>query len=317
MQTFTFTAADGTTIAARKWPVKGRKKTRGVLQIAHGMAEHSKRYSRFAEFLNSHGITVYAHDHRGHGETALANGKKNHNELGYYADNDGWRKVTDDIREFTQLIRNENPGLPLVLFGHSMGSFLSQQFVIDYGSQIDGLILSASHGKTGPKALVGEQITVGELLRKGPHFRSPIIIGMTFGSFNKAFKPARTESDWLSRDPAEVDKYINDPLCGFNCQTRLWLDLLRGMRQIHRPDLQQKIPNDLPVLIFGGSEDPVTEGPKGLEQLKGEYQRAGLHSVELKVYPGARHELLNETNRDEVMSDLEQWVTAVFERSGQ
>ena len=254
------------------------------------------------------------HDHRGHGQTALANGDKSLDELGYYADNDGWRKVTDDAREYSQLIRAENPGAPLILFGHSMGSFISQQYAIDYGAQIDGLILSASHGKTGPKALLGEQIVAAELLRKGPHYRSPVIIGMTFGSFNKAFKPIRTQSDWLSRDAAEVDKYIADPLCGFNCQSRLWLDLLRGMRQIHRPDLQQKIPADLPVFIFGGSDDPVTEGAKGLEQLRGEYQQAGVASVELKVYPGARHELLNETNRDEVMEDLLQWVNAILER---
>jgi len=248
MDSFSFTAADGTKIAARRWlpTQKGRGKIKpaGIVQIAHGMAEHSARYARFAKFLNRENIAVYAHDHRGHGLSVDSNG------LGYYADNDGWRKVTDDTREFSQLIREEFPNTPLVLFGHSMGSFISQQYAIDYGSQIDGLILSASHGKVGAKALLGEQIVAAEMLRKGPHYRSPLIISMTFGSFNKAFKPIATESDWLSRDAAEVQKYIRDPLCGFNCQTRLWLDLLRGMRQIHRADLQQKIPAELPIYIF-------------------------------------------------------------------
>jgi alpha-beta hydrolase superfamily lysophospholipase len=282
---------------------------RGIVHIAHGMAEHGARYARLAEALTGAGYVVYANDHRGHGATA-----RTPDELGIFAAQGGFRLVVDDLALHVEREKAAHPGLPLALFGHSMGSFLVQQVMYERGRELAAVVLSASNGKPTPIAAAGRLVARAERLRLGPRGKSPVLRALSFDAFNKAFKPNRTAADWLSRDAAEVDKYVADPLCGFMCSTTLWIDLLDALPAISDPANQARIPKDLPVLVLAGSEDPVSERTKGLEQLLGAYRAAGLCDVRSKFYPGARHEIVNETNRDEVTRDIVTFLDAKLAR---
>jgi len=269
------------------------------------MAEHAARYERLAEALTAAGYVVYANDHRGHGKTARTDA-----ELGFFARSGGFRRVMRDIEQLIALEKQENPGLPVVLFGHSMGSFLAQALMIERGRDFQAVVLSGSSGKPSALASVGKVVARVERVRLGERGKSPFLDKMSFDRFNTAFKPSRTAFDWLSRDEAEVDKYIADPRCGFACAASLWVDLLDALSEISAESRQERIPKDLPVYIFAGSRDPVGENTKSLDQLLGAYRRAGLRSVTHRFYPGGRHEMLNETNRDEVTRDLIAWLDA-------
>jgi alpha-beta hydrolase superfamily lysophospholipase len=300
---FTFKADDGKELFVYRWRPEGAP--RAVVHIAHGMAEHAARYERLAEALTAAGYVVYANDHRGHGKTAQTDA-----ELGFFARSDGFRRVMRDIEQLVELEKQENPGLPVVLFGHSMGSFLAQALMIERGQDFRAVVLSGSSGKPSALASVGKVVARVERARLGERGKSPFLDKMSFDRFNAAFKPARTGFDWLSRDQAEVDKYIADPRCGFACAASLWVDLLAALSEINTPERQSRVPKDLPVYIFAGSRDPVGENTQSLDQLIGAYRRAGLRSVTHRFYPGGRHEMLNETNRDEVTRDLIAWLDA-------
>jgi alpha-beta hydrolase superfamily lysophospholipase len=300
--TFTFKAEDTRELFVYRWLPDEGVARKGIVHISHGMAEHAARYARLAEALVGAGYAVYANDHRGHGKTA-----KGPEELGAFGPG-GFRRVVQDLEQLIVLEKSESPGLPVVLFGHSMGSFLAQSFMIDAGTAIRGAVLSGSSGKPNLLASAGRLVARLERARLGAGGKSQLLTSLSFDAFNKAFKPTRTGFDWLSRDPVEVDKYIADPLCGFPVTTQLWVDLLDATADIARPDRQASVPKDLPVYIFAGSEDPVGEKTKSLEQLIGAYQRAGVKDVTHKFYPGARHETVNETNRDEVTRDLVAWL---------
>ncbi len=301
--TFTFEADDGKALFVRRWLPEEGVTPVAVVHIAHGMAEHSARYARVAEALTQKGYAVYANDHRGHGKTAVEG------ELGWIGP-DGFRRLVTDLHELTDDEKAKHKGLPLFLFGHSMGSFLTQAFMIAHGASLRGAILSASSGKPSLLATAGRLVARAERARKGARKPSTLLTKLSFDAFNKAFAPTRTAFDWLSRDPAEVDKYIADPLCGFPVSTQLWVDLLDGTADIARPERQAKVPSELPVLIFAGTRDPVGENTKSLDQLLGAYTRAGVRDVTHRYYEDGRHEMLNETNRDEVTQDLIAWLDA-------
>jgi alpha-beta hydrolase superfamily lysophospholipase len=189
-----------------------------------------------------------------------------------------------------------------------MGSFMVQQLMYEVPEWLSAVVLSASNGKPSPIASAGRLIARAERRRLGARGKSPLIHALGFEAFNKAFKPNRTAHDWISRDAAEVDKYAADPLCGFQCTTSTWIEVLDALAEMSRPSNQAKIRKDLPVYIVAGSEDPVSEKTKGLDQLLRAYSRAGLTDVTHRFYAGARHEVFNETNRDEVMADLLSWL---------
>ncbi|WP_370153822.1 lysophospholipase [Ferrovibrio sp.] len=289
--------ADGLVLQGHEWLPAGN--ARAVVVIAHGMAEHAGRYARFASALTDAGHAVYAFDHRGHGHTARSVA-----ELGHFADRDGWNRAVADLAAICDMAAQRHPGLPLLLFGHSMGSFMAQQFLYEHGGRLAGCVLCASNGRPPPLAALGPLVARLEKLRHGGRGISMLIHTMSFGAFNKRFQPARTEFDWLSRDPAEVDKYIADPFCGFPITVQSWIDFLAGLQAIARPENQARIRKDLPILVTAGTHDPVSAGTKGLRQLLDAYAAAGLTRVEHKFYEGARHELLNETNRDAVTADI-------------
>lgn len=305
--TFTLPSDDGVSLHVYRWSPDEGVAPRAVLQISHGLAEHAGRYRRFAESATARGLVVYADDHRGHGRTARSDA-----ELGVFSAHNGWRKLIDDLGRVTERASAEHPGLPRVFFGHSMGSFTAQQVAYERGADFAGVILSASiSGRSNPLAPIGRVVARLERLRIGGATPSTLLDTMSFGNFNRAFAPARTKFEWLSRDPAEVDKYVADPRCGFKLSAQGWIDLLDALYQLADPKNQARVPKDLPMLLIAGEKDPVVGGLKFFERLVAEYNRAGLTRYTWKVYPGARHELLNETNRDEVTRDLLDWIDQV------
>ncbi|MDB6141703.1 MAG: lysophospholipase [Pseudomonas sp.] len=296
---FWLDASDHSRLYVNQW--QPRISPRAVVMLSHGMAEHSGRYQRLGAALNEAGFALYALDQRGHGNTAA------HGVLGHYADEDGWSKVVGDLAILSQYISQKHAGLPVFLMGHSMGSYIAQAYLLHHSASLQGAILSGSNFQ--PVSLYRSASVIARLerWRQGATGRSALIEWLSFGSFNKAFKPTRTAFDWLSRDPHEVDLYINDPLCGFRCTNQLWIDMLAGLQQISKPANLAQIDPSLPLLVIGGECDPVSEG-KRLKGLADALTQAGNQALQLKIYPQARHELLNETNRDEVTRDLLAWL---------
>lgn len=300
-ETFEFTAPDGVQIAGYRWLPAG--KPRAIVQIAHGMAEHAGRYDQFAQALTDAGYAVYANDHRGHGKTAKGS------TLGYFAPKHGWRLVVEDLFAVTELAREEQGNLPVVLFGHSMGSLLARTYAMNHGASLAGLILCGNVADTGPIGHVGKAIAGFEGRVRGREHASALMTKLSFGQFNRAFKPARTDFDWLSSDEAEVDAYIADPLCGFDCSDSMYVDLLTGTALVNNSTRAAATPEELPVFIISGEADPCG-GKKGsgVKAISSLLRKVGVKNVTLKLYPDARHELLHEAARDEVTGDILHWI---------
>ncbi|MFN7697650.1 MAG: alpha/beta fold hydrolase [Deltaproteobacteria bacterium] len=294
-ETFTLSARDGASIHVYRWLPEGE--VRAIVQIAHGMAEHAARYARFAEALTAAGYAVYADDHRGHGKTA------EERELGHFGDERGWERVLSDLLALGARAKSEHPGKKLVYFGHSMGSFFGQAILQRSAREYDAMILSGTNAPGSVLERAGTAVARLERLRGGLRGKSALLAFLSFGSFNDAFKPARTEFDWLSRDPAEVDRYVADPRCGFRCTNELWVQLLEGLHAIATGGFGT-VPKDFPVHLLAGDRDPVSRGGKGVVELHDRLRSAGLTRTSLRLYPEARHEMLNETNREEVTRDL-------------
>lgn len=300
--TFTFDNDTGHGAFAYRWSAADSEAPpRGVLQIAHGMAETAKRYERLARVLTARGFIVYANDHRGHGRTAGSP-----EELGWPGKR-GFTGMAEDMVRLSKIIHRELPDLPLFLLGHSMGSFLTQKVMYRAPEPYAGFILS---GTNGPRGLLGLGRSLARLQARlqGDSHPSLLMNALTFGSFNRNFLPARTPFDWLSRDEEEVDKYIADPHCGFLCSAGFFYGFFGLLQEIHRPENMRAIPKEKPVYIFGGDLDPVGRNGAGVRRLAELYARLGLEDVEVKLYPGGRHEMLNEINRDDVMSDVLGWL---------
>jgi alpha-beta hydrolase superfamily lysophospholipase len=284
---FEFDGRDGTPITAYRWPAIGV--VRGVLQVAHGMGEHALRYLKPLQPLRDAGITIYANDHRGHGKTA-----RNKAALGDFGPG-GFEAVVDDIAGLSEIARHENPEKKLILLGHSMGSFAAQIFVLKHSGLIDGLVLS------GSAAL--------DLL---PVSSDPK--GASLEAFNAPFEPARTPFDWLSRDPHEVDAYIADPLCGFTATPASMQSIFAAAAPLFVPGALKHIRPELPIYIFSGDKDPVNGGLAWLRPLVQRYRDAGVLDVSADFYKDGRHEMLNETNRAEVVGKLGTWIDRILKR---
>ena len=296
--------ADGHNIHAQLWLPEAQ--TSCVIQVFHGLGEHSDRYARFAAIAVERGFAVCIHDHRGHG--------KNSEEPGHFADAGGWQKVVSDAEVVNEYVRQEFAGIPIVLLGHSMGSFIAQTFAMHYGPRLSGLILSASSWPSRLQLAPARVLARIEALRLGIRGKSALLYKLGFGNFNKPFEPARTEQDWLSRDDTEVDSYVSDPLCGGPYSCGLWLDLLGGLFELASDNAISRIPLDLPILISGGEQDPVG-GDKGMTNLAMHYAQTSHQRLKVKIYAEGRHEMLNGINRDDVTADWLDWV-AVTTNSG-
>lgn len=295
----TFTSADGVSVFARRW-LPSTEPVRAAVQIAHGAAEHSARYQRFAEFLNGAGYAVYADDHRGHGKTAAAL------ERAGIAGPDGWNGMVRDLRQLSGIIREEWPGRPLFFFGHSMGSLLAQRVIQLAGAEYRGAILM---GTFSSLPALDELLALVEVAESVAPEAVCVPFAGAFASFNESFGPGGTGYEWLSRDGREVRKYVDDPWCGFPFSNALVAGMLRGAKEIWEPRNEARIPRSLPVLIVSGDADPVG-GPGGasVTALGDRYRTLRLADLQVRLYPQARHELLNESNRDEVQRDLLAWL---------
>ena len=294
---------------------------RAVVVVAHGMAEHGARYARFGEALSARGYAVYAPDHRGHGRTAGSDDR-----LGW-AGADGWNGMVRDLERLLDLARAAHPGAPLVLFGHSMGSVLAQRVAQRRGGELAGLILSGTMSAAPGLPLA---IAAASALALGPGARKPSpLLKQRFAEFNRPFAASAagaadgaaatdpTGFEWLSRDEAEVRKYADDPWCGFAFSNRLTLDMLRGYGDVWKPANEACLPKELPVLLFAGERDPVGDQTAAVRALAERYRALGLRDVQTAFYPDARHETLNETNRDEVVRDVLAWLDDQFPAVGE
>lgn len=294
-----FRNAAGEQVTYLHWNVIG---PRAAVVIAHGMVEHPARYDDFASFLNGHQISVYGICHIGHGEDAKV---LNHMDKG------GFDRCVANLNYLVKLAKAESRA-PVILLGHSMGSFMSQHYITRYHN-LDGLILSGST-TASPLVKVGAVLAkVMCALSPDKTKPSPFLNNMAFGSYNKAFPDAKTDFDWLSRDEVQVQKYIDDPLCGGVCSVSFYQNLTSGMASMGKPALLDKISKDLPIYIQGGGMDPVSENGKGLYSLKQQYDALGIKRVKLDVYPGARHEILNELNKDEVYQNTLDFILSIAE----
>ena len=283
---FRLTSSDGLCIACARW--EGRGPARAAIQIAHGMGEHMGRYADTIDVLVAAGLTVYANDHRGHGVTAHSLSR-----LGEFGKG-GFELLVQDMVRLSEIAREENPDLPLLLLGHNMGSFAAQRYVIDHSHEIDGLILSGSGALEG-------------LARASlPETRGSNLL-------NAAFEPARTPFDWLCRDQAIVDAFMADPLCFEGLDPESLVSFLGAAPRLHDPVALRKIRGDLPIYLFSGSEDPVGQHLRGLQRLIGRYRDAGLRDIAFDFYPGGRHEMLNEINRRQVQTRLLGWISQTLE----
>ncbi len=271
---------------------------RAVVQILHGMAEHIARYDRLARALCARGYAVAGHDHRGHGKDCAAD------KIGYFADRNGWDAVITDARAVTEALRGRFPGKPIVLLGHSMGSFAAREYALRYGNDIAALVLSGT-GYYG-KALCAAGKTLAWL--SAPKKPAKLVDQIAFSSNNKAFEPSRTAFDWLSRDEKEVDRYVADPLCGFVFTGRAFYDFFGSLKALTRKSRLNGVRKDLPILLLSGGRDPVGGMGAGVKRVCEEYRDAGVRDVSMTLYPDARHEIFNEINRDEITRDLADWL---------
>lgn len=303
---FTYKTNDGYTIQAYRWRNQ-QIKAKGIIQIAHGMAEHSLRYEPFITFLTSHGFIVYANDHRGHGNSYT----KKMNQ-GYFAKRNGFDKVVHDTTLLIDMIRKDNETLPLFLFGHSMGSLIVRRLIQQYTKPIDGVILSGTAGDPKLIGKIGLFIAKLEKMIKGSKKKSTLMDRLIFGNHNKRFSPARTKHDFLTRDEAIVDAYVADPNCGFICTTSFYVDLLEGTLTIHRKSEIAKIPKHLPIFLFSGDEDPVGDYGEGVQAVYEQYLEHELTQVSMKLYEHGRHEMISELNRMEVYTDILNWLETIM-----
>lgn len=278
---------------------------KGIVQISHGMAEHGLRYNNFAKFLNDNGFIVYANDHRGHGKTSP-------NDLGYMGKGDAFHLMVDNLKDVTNLIKKENPNLPIFLFGHSMGSFLSLRYSEIFGKELNGLILCGSNGNQKLLFSFAEKLAKYQMKKHGEKTPAKFMDKLSFGNFNNKFKPIRTNFDWLTRNKEEVDKYIADPLCGAIHSNSYFYYLLKGLKCNHKNENLSMIPKSLPILLISGSDDPVGLMGKGVEKLQKSLIKHGINSVDMILYPGARHELLNELNKDDIHLDVLKFLNDIL-----
>jgi alpha-beta hydrolase superfamily lysophospholipase len=303
--TFSFQSPDGPEIFVYKWAPDPGKKVKGLVQIAHGAAEHAGRYERFGRFLADAGYVVYANDHRGHGKTAGSLKKAG------IAGPDAWNGIMRDMHQLSEIIRKDNPGLPFFFFGHSMGSLIAQQYIQEWGGELKGAVLSGTFGSLGgdmaPLLAMCEQ----EASKNGEDAPSQVFVGM-FVNFNQAFQPVKTGFEWLSRDETEVQKYADDPWCGFPFSNRLVIDFFKGGEAMWKAENEARIPKNLPLLVVSGEMDPAGANTVSVNQLVDRYCANGMKTVTVKFYPQARHEILNEINRDEVQNDILKWMDAVI-----
>ena len=306
MTEFTFLSTDGKTqLHGMRWEPEGGS-VRAVLQICHGVAEHIARYDAFARYLNGLGIAVVGHDHLGHGLSLPEGGTPV-----YFGEGNTWNTVVDDIYVLHQRIRLWYPDVPLCIMGHSMGSFLTRTYLIRYPGTVKAAIIMGTGWQ--PKAVIAGGMAVAKAVGAvvGENGTSDLVTNLAFGAYNKLFAPNRTSCDWLSADEGNVDAYMADPLCGADATVGLFRQMLSGIRFNQKLSNLRQMDPRIPVLFVAGEKDPVGDCGNGVRRTYQDFRRAGVQDCTLKLYPGLRHEILNEkAQQQQIFEDIGQWLTS-------
>lgn len=305
MTEFTFLSTDGKTqLHGMRWEPE-RGSVRAVLQICHGVAEHIARYDAFARYLNGLGIAVVGHDHLGHGLSLPEGGTPV-----YFGEGNTWNTVVDDIYVLHQRIRLRYPDVPLCIMGHSMGSFLTRTYLIRYPGTVKAAVIMGTGWQ--PKAVIAGGMAVAKAVGAvvGENGTSDLVTNLAFGAYNKLFAPNRTSCDWLSADEGNVDAYMADPLCGADTTVGLFRQMLSGIRFNQKLSNLRQMDPRIPVLFVAGEKDSVGDCGNGVRRTYQEFRRAGVQDCTLKLYPGLRHEILNEKAQQQIFEDIGQWLTS-------
>ena len=280
-------------------------KPKAIVQIAHCVADHIDRYKDFMSYLADDGFFVVGNDHLGHGHSI-----RHPIEQGFFAYYNGWQHVVNDMHSLRSIAAEEFPDVQYILFGHSMGSFLTRTYIIEHPDSYDAAIISGT-GHMKPAMINSGYALASSIAKtKGPRYVSRLIDNIAFGAYNNAFKPARTSFDWISSDEDQVEKYVSDPFCGFIATASLFRDMMGGLKFITDKENIARMNKTKPIYFMSGDMDPVGENGKGVERAYKASCDAGLHDVYLKLYKGGRHEMLNEINKAEVYRDLLAWINS-------
>lgn len=294
---------DGESICYYKWEVNPKVSFKGVVQIAHGLGEHAGRYDHIAHLLQEEGYSVYANDHRAHGKTAEMK-----RLFGYYDGDEYFDDCVEDMHALSNLMKIEYPDSKFILFGHSMGSLLSRKYVTKYGAELDALILSGTASFIKGLGNIGLVTATAVTTFRGRARANEFLKSFFFGEFNKKFKPNRTKLDWISSDEEQVDLFEKDPYRIEDFSLGVFLDIIKNSKQLNKPKAFNATPKDLPILIFSGDKDPVGEMGKGVTRVAKQYERRGMIDLTFNLYEGGRHEMLNETNAEEVKQEVISWL---------
>jgi alpha-beta hydrolase superfamily lysophospholipase len=297
------TLASPTGAALNLYASEAKAAPRGVIQVNHGLAEHAARYGRFAEAMSAAGFHVYAHDHRGHGATKAPDAPQ-----GMFAREDGAAKVIADVAAVHGHIAARHPGLPVIVFGHSMGGLIAMSYVLRHSERVAAAAIWNANFTAGLQGNAARVVLAWERFRLGSDVPSRIVPKLTFGVWAKQIPDRRTDFDWLSRHPAEVYKYVADPLCGWDASVSMWADVFRFIFFGADDRNFAAARRDLPFSLVGGEKDPVTDGGKAVLELAGRMKRIGFSNLTTRVYADTRHESLNEVNRNLIIEDFAAWA---------
>jgi alpha-beta hydrolase superfamily lysophospholipase len=294
----------GAKLSWRYEPAKSFAK--GVLLINHGLVEHSGRYAHFAQLMSAAGYHVYAHDHRGHGHTTATDAP-----IGQFAKSDGAERVVEDAKALRDFAASRHPGLPIVLFGHSMGGLIALNYAVSHPADYDALAIFNSNFKLGISALAARLVLRITQFFKGSDVPSILLPKATFETWNKQRGDGRTSADWLSHDPAQVDAYVADPLCQFQPNVSMWQDVMA--LSTRAPKLISRVPQTTPIMLVGGGQDPATDDGAAIDWLGKRFQTLGGRNVTVKLYPDFRHETLNELGWEHAANEFLTWADGAVE----
>ncbi len=303
---FYFDSRDGETgIHGIRWmPDEGAEKAKGIIQIIHGMEEYVGRYEDFAKFMTDNGFIVTGDDHLGHGDTVTEGGT-----YGYFCKQDPATVIVRDVHRLKKITQDKFPGIPIIIMGHSMGSFIARNYIYRYGTGINMAIIMGTGSMPGSVLGFGSFLTRVTALFKGEKCKPSLIRNMSFGGYFKRIPNRRTDCDWLSVNEKNVDDYIADPKCGFGFTANGYLALFELMKRMQKDVNVDAVPKDLPLLFVSGEDDPVGAYGEGVKQAADSYKIAGVRDITVKLYKGDRHEILNEDDKETVKEDILKWIT--------